>query len=263
MNKLILKIMLSFSLLGVIEIAHAAALQDIQTTKVLKVCIWPDYFGISYRNPRSGVLQGVDIDLSRDLARELGVKLEYVETNFANFIADIESRKCHIAMMGVGVIPSRAERVNFSAPYLRSDVYAVTSKANTTIKNWDDLDRPGQVISVLKGTFMEPLMKKTLKQATMQVAERPGERERDVESGRADAFMTDYPYTQRMLANTDWARIISPSRPIQPTDYAYAVAKGDPAWLARVNQFVAQVKQDGRLEKYATEFKLQQIVVKD
>ena len=262
-KKLTLGLMLSILLISLAELTHANSLQDIQATKVLKVCIWHDYYGISYRNPRSGLLQGVDIDLSRDLAQEMGVKIQYVETSFANFVADIEGRKCHIAMMGVGVIPSRVERVNFSSPYLRSDVYAVTSKSNATIKTWDDLDRPGRVISVLKGTFMEPLMKKTLKQATVQVAERPGERERDVESGRADAFMTDYPYTQRMLANTDWARVISPSRPIQPTDYAYAVAKGDPAWLARVNQFVAQVKQDGRLEKYATEFKLQQIVVKD
>jgi len=166
-------------------------------------------------------------------------------------------------MMGVGVIPSRSERVDFSAPYLRSDVYAVTSKSNAAIKTWDDIDRPGRVVSVLKGTFMDPLMKKTLKQASVQVAERPGERERDVESGRADVFMTDYPYTQRMLANTDWVRVIPPTRPVQPTDYAYAVPKGDSAWLARVNQFVAKIKQDGRLEKYATEYKLQQIVVKD
>ena len=263
LKKLILKLILPVGLIALAEVAHANTLQDIQTTKVLKVCIWPDYFGISYRNPRSGVLQGVDINLSRDFAQELGVKIEYVETSFANFLSDVESRKCHIAMMGVGVIPSRSERVNFSEPYLRSDVYAVTSKSNTSIKNWDDLDQPGRIISVLKGTFMEPLMKKYLKQASLQVAERPGERERDVESGRADAFMTDYPYTQRMLSNTDWARVIPPNRPIQPTDYAYAVAKGDPAWLARVNKFVAQVKSDGRLEKYATEFKLQQIVVKD
>ncbi|AGG34400.1 extracellular solute-binding protein [beta proteobacterium CB] len=263
MKHLFFCLTLIIGLFGGMTIAHGSTLEDIQKTKTLKVCIWPDYFGISYRNPRSGTLHGVDINLSRDLAQELGAKLQYVDTSFANFIADLEAHKCEIAMMGVGVIPARVERVNFSAPYLRSDVFAVTSKANTTIKTWDDLDRPGRIISVLKGTFMEPLMKKTLKQATLQVAERPGERERDVESGRADAFMTDYPYTQRMLANTDWARVIAPSRPLQPTDYAYAIAKGDPAWLARVNQFVAQVKQDGRLEKYATEFKLQQIVVKD
>lgn len=257
------KLVSGLTLICLAAVAHANSLENIQRTKVLKVCIWPDYFGVSYRNPRSGVLQGIDIHLSRDFAQELGVKLQYVETNFANVVADLESRKCHIAMMGVGVIPSRAERVDFSAPYLRSDVFAVTSKSNTVIKTWEDLDRPGRVISVLKGTFMEPLMKKTLKQAIVQVAERPGERERDVESGRADAFMTDYPYAQRMLVNTDWARVISPVKPIQPTDYAYAVPKGESAWLARVNQFVARIKQDGRLEKYATEFKLQQIVVKD
>jgi len=263
MRKLVLGLLLSTGFLGIAATAHANTLQEIQKAKVLKVCMWPDYFGISYRNPRSGALQGIDIHLSRDFAQELGVKLQYVETNFANVVADVESRKCHIAMMGVGVIPSRAERVDFSAPYLRSDVYAVTSKSNVAIKTWDDIDRPGRVVSVLKGTFMDPLMKKTLKQATVQVAERPGERERDVESGRADVFMTDYPYTQRMLANTDWARVIPPTRPVQPTDYAYAVAKGEAAWLARVNEFVAKIKQDGRLEKYATEYKLQQIVVKD
>jgi ABC-type amino acid transport substrate-binding protein len=193
----------------------------------------------------------------------MGVKLQYVETTFASVVADVESRKCHIAMMGVGVIPSRAERVDFSAPYLRSDVIAVTSKSNTAIKTWDDLDRPGHVVSVLKGTFMEPLMLKTMKQAAVHIAERTGERERDVESGRTDAFMTDYPYAQRIMANADWARIIPPTRPIQPTDYAYAVTKGETAWLARVNGFLEKTKKDGRLEKYAAEFNLQQIVVKD
>ncbi len=74
-------------------IAHGSTLEDIQKTKTLKVCIWPDYFGISYRNPRSGTLHGVDINLSRDLAQELGAKLQYVETSFANFIADLEAHK--------------------------------------------------------------------------------------------------------------------------------------------------------------------------
>lgn len=263
MKKLVLGLLLPISFFGVAAAAHANTLQEIQKTKVLKVCMWPDYFGISYRNPRSGALQGIDIHLSRDFAQELGARLQYVETNFANVVADVESRKCHIAMMGVGVIPARSARIDFSAPYLRSDVYAITSKSNTAIKTWDDLDRPGRIISVLKGTFMEPLMKGTMKQASVQVAERSGERERDVESGRADAFMTDYPYTQRMMANTDWARVVPPTRPIQPTDYAYAVAKGELAWLARVNEFVARIKRDGRLEKYAAEFNLQQIVVKD
>lgn len=243
--------------------AQSEILDDIKKTGVLKVCMWPDYYGISYRDPKTGWLQGIDIELSEELARDLGAKIEYVETDFSKVTADVASGKCEIAMMGVGVLPARAEKVDFSAPYLRSDVYAVTTRSNRNLKTWDDIDRPGRVIVVQKGTFMEPLMQKTLREATLEITVKPSEREREVESGRADAFMTDYPYSKRMEMNTDWARVIAPIKPVQLTDYAYAVPKGDPAWLARVNEFVSAIKRDGRLEKAAQPHNLVPIIVKD
>lgn len=239
------------------------SLEDIQQNKLLKVCIWPDYFGISYFNSRTNTLQGIDIDLSKELAKDLGVRLEYVHTSFANFMDDLLVEKCHIAMMGVGVTPQRAEKVKFSKPYLRSDIYAVALKANTKINSWDDIDRTGNVVVVQKGTFMEPVLKGYLKQASLYAATKHGEREKEVEAGRADVFATDYPYSQRMLQNTDWAKVISPNRPIRQTDYAYAVRPEDAAWLNRVNRFVDQIKKDGRLSAAASAHQLTPIVVKD
>lgn len=231
--------------------APTGALETIQRSGVLQVCIWPDYFGISYHNPRTGRFQGVDIDLAQDFAKDLGVRLAYVETDFGKFVGDLQAGKCQIAMMGVAVIPARAQQVDFSLPYLRGDIYAVTTFDNASIKKWADLDQPGRVISVMRGTFMEPLMRRLLKHATLIVSDQTGERERDVESGRADAFITDYPYSQRMLMNTDWARVVAPETAVQPTDYAYAVPKNDLEWLARVNRFVSAIKQDGRLNEAA------------
>ena len=60
--------------LASITYANADAVDDIQRSKVIKVCIWPDYFGISYRNPRTGALQGIDIELSQAFASDLGAK---------------------------------------------------------------------------------------------------------------------------------------------------------------------------------------------
>ncbi len=40
-------------------------------TKQLRVCIWPEYYAISYKNPRTGELEGIDIDLAREMAKEL------------------------------------------------------------------------------------------------------------------------------------------------------------------------------------------------
>jgi len=244
-------------------VAAPSTFQEIQKNKLLKVCIWPDYFGISYRNSRTNVLEGVDIDLSHHFANDLKVRLEYVETNFQNFMEDLAAKKCHIAMMVVGITPERLQKVKFSAPYLRSDIYAVALKSNRSIRTWEDIDRSGKVVVVQKGTFMEPVLKEFLKQATVYSATKPGEREKEVESGRADVFATDYPYSQRMLKNTDWAKVIPPDKPIRLTDYAYAVLPGDEEWLARVNQFVQQIKKDGRLDKAAATYQLTPIVVKD
>ena len=228
--------------------AQAGALEEIQQSGVLRVCIWPDYLGISHRNLRTGALQGLDIDLSQALADDLRVRPVYVDTSFSALIDDLIDRKCHIGMTGIGITPERRARLNFSQPYLRSDVYAIAMRSNTALRGWDDLDQPGRSIAVQKNTYMEAQMRKSFKNARLVVTEHHGEREREVFSGRADAFITDYPYSQRMLMGTDWARRLAPTQPLLLTEYAYAVVKGDERWLARVNQFVARIKSDGRLE---------------
>lgn len=242
---------------------NAHTLERVQSSGELRVCMWPDYLGISYRNPRTGLLQGIDIDMSAALAKDLGVKLTYVPTTFASFMDQLDAQECDIAMMGAGVTEARKKRIDFSEPYLRSDIYFITTKANQTLESYEDLDQAGIVIAVQKGTLMEPFLKSHLKNASLAIVSGPGARELEVESGRADAFATDYPYSQRMLQDTDWARLISPSTTINLTDYAYAVQKQNPEWLDFVNAFVRKVKADGRLAMAAEKNALAPILVKD
>ncbi len=75
--------------------------------------------------------------------------------------------------------------------------------------------------------------------------------------------MTDFPYSRRMLETTDWARLISPTSTYHLTHYAYAVAPGDDAWFQRMEQFVRDIKRDGRLMKAASRYKLDPIAVKN
>lgn len=260
-RKVVLTLLLS--LIGLTSVARADVLAQVKATGELKVCIWPEYFGISYQNPKTRTLQGIDIDMSQAFARYLNVKLTYVLTNFAKFVSDIESGACQIAMMGVGVTQSRQARVDFSAPYLRSDIIFVTTKSNTLLKRIEDIDQRGIVIAVQKGTLMEGFLAKKLQQAKLLVTNAPGEREKEVELGRADAFATDFPYSQRMLLNTDWARVITPTPAWELTDYAYAVKKGEPKWLAEVNAFLAKAKTDGTLAAAAQRNNLLPILVKD
>ncbi|GAB3455557.1 substrate-binding periplasmic protein [Insolitispirillum peregrinum] len=229
----------------------ASHLDSIQKSGRLRVCIWPAYFGITYRNPRNGQLEGIDIDLAHQLASDLKVSAEFVDSSFADLVKNLTTDACDIAMHAVGVRPDRAEHMDFSAPYLVSGIYAVAPRTHASIRTWADIDQPGHVVVVQKGTYMEPVMRETLKKAQVAVVEDFKQREQEVESGRADVFMTDYPYGQRMATQTPWATLLAPPTPLAPTPYAYAVPKGDSVWLARVNQFVSDIKRDGRLTTYA------------
>ncbi len=236
-------------------------LDRIKANKVMRVCIWPDYFSITYRNPKTQVLSGIDIDLATELGKDLGVSVQFVDSSFAKLIDDVTQDRCDIAMFAIGITPVRAEKLRFTSPHLASDIFAISTKANRRIKTWEDIDKPGSVVAVAKGTLHEPVMKTKLKAAQLLVLDTPFAREQEVESGRADVFMTDYPYSQRFLANADWARLISPPSTYQITPYAYAMKPDDEVWHARVERFVSDIKRDGRLMSAAKKYKLDPIVV--
>ena len=97
----------------------------------------------------------------------------------------------------------------------------------------------------------------------MVVIKPPTQRGRELEAGRNDVFMTAYPYSRRLLDNADWASLIAPPKPFSITPYGYAVKPGDDAWLTQVDEFVARIKRDGRLQAAAARHRLAPIVVSD
>jgi ABC-type amino acid transport substrate-binding protein len=228
----------------------------------VRICIWPDYYGITFRNPKTQLLEGVDAEMALELGKDLGVQVEFVDSDFAHVMDDVTSKKCDVAMFAVGVTAQRASKLRFSSPTMASDIFAITTRTNRSIKVWADIDKPGVVVAVMKGTLHEPVMRERLKSATLKVVDTPMAREQEVTSGRADVFMTDYPYSRRMLETTDWARLISPNTVYHETRYAYAVAFGDDRWAQRIDQFVRDIQSDGRLARAATRYKLDAIVVK-
>lgn len=248
----------SFMLLILLSLVfqnNALAVSDrekkIKQAGKLQVCIWPDYFSISYRNIKTGALEGIDIDLSQEFAKDLGVDVEYVATHFGVFLDDLQQEKCDIAMFGVGITDDRAKIIDYSEPYLSSSMYGVASKTSPMLDRWESMDRPGVIVCVQKGTYMEGVMRKSLKHAELMTVIKNSQREIEVRSGRADVFIADYPYGQKMLQVYDWAKLISPDKATEQIQYAYAIKKGQKEWLARINSFVQQIKTDGRLKHYA------------
>ena len=242
---------------------HSDRLARIQAAGQVRVCIWPDYYSIPLRDPRTQMLSGTDIDLAQALGKDWGVGVQFVDSSFARLSADLLQERCDVAMFAIGITPERQQVLRFTQPYLASDVMAITTRSNRKIRSWGDIDQPGIVVAVAKGTLHEPLMRARLKHAQLVAPETPHAREQEVQSGRADVFMTDFPYSRRMLETTDWARLVAPVSTYQITSYAWAIKPGDDALHERLEAFLQTIKRDGRLLAAARKHKLDPIVVLD
>ena len=101
----------------------------------LRVCIWPDYFSITYRNPKTLQLSGIDIEMAMALGKDHSVAVTFVASSFARLADDLLHDRCDLAMLAVGITPERQKRLRITEPYLASDICAVTSKTNRRIRS--------------------------------------------------------------------------------------------------------------------------------
>ena len=243
--------------------ADNTKLDEIIKNNELKVCIWPQYYGISYIDKRTQKLIGIDSDLAVELAKDLNVNLTYVQSSFPTLINDIKSDKCDIAMFAIGNTKQRKEQMRFTSAHLQSDIYAITSKTNKKINSWEDIDKKGVIIAVAKGTYHEPIMKNKIKNAQLLIINSFKEREDEVQSGRADVFITDYPYGVKMIKKTSWARLISPKSTYHLTPYSWTMAYGNDDFYNRVERFIKKIKKNGRLKNIAIKNGLKPIIKLD
>lgn len=240
--------------------AQYNSLEEIIKEKELRVCVWPQYYGISYFDMRTQQFMGIDSDLAKEFAKDLGVNLKFINSSFTTLIDDVTNSKCHIAMFAIGNTPQRREKIRFTTAHLSSDVYAITTKNNRRIHIWDDIDKKGNIVVVEKGTYHEPIMQERLKNAQLLVVDKIHQREQEVQSGRADVFMTDYPFGKKMLADTSWAVLIEPKETFYKTPYSWAMKYDDEAFYNRVEEFLSDIKKDGRLLQFAKKNGLEPIV---
>lgn len=99
----------------------------------------PNYPPIAYKDPANNQLLGFDIELGEAIAKELGVKMEWQETAFAQMISSLVTGRVDIVMAGMSDLPARREQVDF-VDYLKTGAQFYTSQANAAkIKSPEDL----------------------------------------------------------------------------------------------------------------------------
>jgi cyclohexadienyl dehydratase len=127
-----------------------AGLTQISQNGAIRVCSTGDYRPFTYRDPQ-GNWSGLDIEMARDMAARLGVRLDVVPTTWANLLGDLAA-KCDVAMGGISITLDRAKQAVYSAPYLRDGKAAIVRCADASkFQTLGDIDRAGVRVVVNPG----------------------------------------------------------------------------------------------------------------
>ena len=115
---------------------------EVTKNKKLRVCQYPLYYSISFRNPTTGKIEGIDADLAQELAKELGAELEIVESGFATFIADLQANKCEIGMASGRLLSGPQEP---GEPDASTDQRDENSNCPIALPGWEAAVRHGPI----------------------------------------------------------------------------------------------------------------------
>ncbi len=217
----------------------------------LRVCSTGDYRPFTYRAP-DGAWSGIDIDMSRDLARELGVRATIVPTTWPTLSRDFR-QNCDIAAGGVSVTLKRAREAFFSEPYLVDGKTPITLCANVSrFQTLERIDRPGVRAVVNPGGTNEQFARKHLQQAQILLNPDNNRIFDDIRSGRAELMLTDATETKWQAKQHPELCAVHPERPLSFSEKAYLLPRGDVVFQQFVNQWLHLRTHDGTYDRITT-----------
>ena len=200
----------------------------------------------TYRNQP----MGFEYDLAKAFSKYLGVDLHVVTTHWEELLPSIEGGEGDFVAASLTIMPSRAERVDFSDPYLAIQQKVVLYQRNRGIKTLEDLG--GKTVHVRKGTSYEERLKELqaegIKIKIKTYDDTPTEEliemvaEKEIEVTIADSNIA--------LLNRRYHPEVKIGFAIEePQSLGWVVKKGEKELLEKMNAFFKKIKANGTFDR--------------
>lgn len=216
---------------------------------------------------------GWDMDIARELARLLGVKVDIQHMEFDSVLSAVSTGRAHIAMAGISINPTRDKTVDFSENVFDSTQMIIVRSDNTDIQDAFDLE--GKVVGGQNGTvglqlaqmsedwaydfddegnvlldspiLGKPAQAKGFQSGALAVT--------DLINGKLDAVILDkYPAEAIVSKAENAGKVKILETPVFEDAYAFAVSEGNKALADWINSAIAEMKESGFWEQNMTKY---------
>ena len=203
-----------------------------------------------YEYNDGGEIVGIDAEIAKAIAGELGMELEIEDIAFDSIIPEITSGKADMGLAGMTVTEDRKQSVDFSDTYAKASQKVIV-KEDSEIASPDDL--AGKIVGVQLGTTGDIYVSDLEADGTTVERYNKGfEAVQALSQGKIDAVVIDGEPAKTFVAQTEGLKILEES--FTDEEYAIAVKKGNTELLDKINGALKTLKENGTLDEIVAKY---------
>ena len=214
---------------------------DLAPTGTLRVGINYGNPVLAIKDPASGDLRGVAVDLARELGTRTGLPINLVGYDSAGKMVEaLQAGGWDIAFLAID--PGRAEQISFTAPYLEIEgTYLVP--ARSPLRAIADIDREGVRVGISSGSAYDLFLSRSLQHAELVRAPNPNGAFELIVSGKVDVVAGVKQHLIANAAKLPGSRVLDGR--FMAIQQALGISKGRDAGLKYLREFIKDVKASG------------------
>ena len=236
------------------DLAKSSALEEILKRGELRVGMEAGYQPFEMQDEKGNIV-GFDVDIAYEMGKAIfgkggEKKVKLINTAWEGIIPALMTHKFDIIMSGMTILQSRNLKVNFCEPvYYIGQCLLINKKDVGKYRSYKDLNKKGVIITSKLGVTGAFTAEKLMPKATLRLFKTEAEPALQVANGLADAFIYDEPQV-RVFAAMYKDKTVGIFDPITYEPLAWAIRKGDPDFLNWLNNFMRQIRGDGRWDQF-------------
>lgn len=188
---------------------------------------------------------GVDIDIAKEIAKELNKTLVVKDVAFDSIINEVKSGKADFGAAGISYNEERAKQVDFSINYTVSKQVVIVKK-DSSIKDVKDISN--QKIAVQLGSVADTLLTNDFPKVTLIREKKYLAAIQDLKDSKVDAVVMDELPAKEMIKNNNSLNILDGS--LAEDSYGMVVKKGNKELLDTINGVLERLVKDGKIDGF-------------
>lgn len=258
MKKGMLKKLFAVTLVGVMGLSLVACgskedkLSAIKEKGELVVGLSADYapyeFHILDENGNDQIV-GFDVDMAKEIAKDMGVELVLQDMNFENLVAGVSTGKIDLAISGMTPDEERKKAIDFSDIYYTAE-HGILVRAEDKDKYKGFADLNGLKVGAQMGTIQAELAKEKIENADIQLLSNVNDLVMSLKGGKIEALVVELPVAE-MIAQNNKELIVAEETVTDATGgSAVGIQKGQEALVEQVNSTINRIKEEGLLDQF-------------